>query len=169
MQIFDHYMHLSFPVHVVFMTVAESGRGLHLLKCFTEISVSLGSCWRRQLHSEHREMISSLFIRPRQIPREALLLVQNLSRRICSHRRTICRWAHTGWSSICSRKTPMPATMQGGCWLSGWKNTLHLVPRACRGYVCIPKCRSRKNPPTSMRHRSVHFWRKCYRPIGITR
>ena len=39
--------------------------------------------------NRHREMLSSLFIRPRGIAREMLLLVQYLSCRICSHRRTV--------------------------------------------------------------------------------
>lgn len=160
-------MHLSFPFHIVFMTCVKAEGSCICCHVLLRSLVAWNHAGEESsMQNRHREIILSLFVRPREISREVLLLVQYLSCKICFHRS--CRWIHTGWSRMHSRKTVVLAMMQGGCCLSGWKKGLHLVPRACRGFVCIPKCRSRKNSPASMKHQSVRGWREYYRPIRIT-
>jgi len=62
-----------------------------LLKCLSEISVSLQSHWRRQVCGEQTQenYFNHLYQAQEGFQREVLLVVQNLSCRTTSHRRNV--------------------------------------------------------------------------------
>ena len=70
----------------------------------------------------------------------------------------VCTWTGTGCSRTCSRKTPIPAMMQGGCSLSGWQKWPPSSPQSLRGLcVCVPQMQRQKKP-SHFNETSVSAW-----------
>lgn len=96
----------------------------------------------------HREIISSLLLRPTEIFTEVafdeVLFMQVLLPQEAIHLSLQVTW--TIWSRVHSRRIPMPAMMVQGCWLSRWKKRPPFTPQSLQGLRVHPQVKWQKNP-----------------------
>lgn len=127
LQILDHYMHLSFHFHTVFMTVALKWKAAAFAAVsFWDLLACEHAGEESSMGNRQREIISPLFIRPREISREVLLLVQYLSCKICSHRSTVSagELVQAGAGLTAGRLQCQPQCKETVGWVAGKKASI---------------------------------------------